>query len=81
VSKEEEDYRNYRVSAAKLERIGFKTHMNIEKCVKEIEEAFSTGMIKNFKESRYNNYKFLYGSKEMREKVFIKGISGIQKFP
>ena len=40
----------------------------------EIKKAFEDGTIKDFKEIKFNNYEFLFSSKEMQEKVFIQGL-------
>ncbi len=74
ISNENEDKRNFRVSGNKISKMGFKPRETIEDAITEIKEIFGKGIIKNFDDMRYNNYKLLYGSKEMQEKVFIHGI-------
>lgn len=74
ISNENEDKRNFRVSGNKISKMGFKPRGTIEDAITEIKEIFGKGIIKNFDDMRYNNYKLLYGSKEMQEKVFIHGI-------
>ena len=71
---EEEDKRDYKVSSEKLNSIGFTPKKDIEFAFNQIKKAFDEGVISNFKEKKYNNYEFLFSSKEMQEKVFIQGI-------
>ena len=74
ISNENLDERNYRVSGDKIKRMGFEVNKNIEFAYNEIKEAFDTGLFKNFEETKYSNYKHLFGSEEMREKVFVQGL-------
>lgn len=75
MSNENEDKRDYKVSTAKIKKMGFNSSKTIEDAVNEIKQAFDEGVIKDYKESRYNNYNLLYGSKEMQERVFMQGIN------
>ena len=74
VSKDMEDKRNYKVSAEKINKFGFKASKNLEYAFDEIKKVFDEGKIKDFKDPKYNNYKFLFGTKEMQDKVFIQGL-------
>lgn len=74
ISNEIEDKRNYKVSANKIEQMGFKPTRTIEDAFNEIRIALEDGTITDFEESKYNNYEFLFSSKEMQEKVFISGL-------
>ncbi len=71
---ENEDKRNYKVSADKIKQMGFLSKKNIESAIDEISEAIKKGEIKDFMENKYSNYKTLFGSKDMQEKVFIQGV-------
>ncbi len=79
ISKEITDERNYKVSADKIEQFGFTASKNIEIAYREIKEAIAKGVIKNYKDLKYNNYDFLYSSESMQEKVFIHGIESSKK--
>ncbi len=68
------DERDYRVSAEKMNQLGFKPMKDIEFAYNEIKDAFDKGLITDPSRDIYNNYKHLFGSKEMREKVFIQGL-------
>jgi len=74
VSKDIVDERNYKVSAEKINKFGFKALKNLKYAFDEIKKEFDEGKIKDFKELKYNNYKFLFGTKEMQDKVFIQGL-------
>lgn len=74
ISSENEDKRNYRVSGAKIKQMGFKPSRTIDAAYKEIKDAIIGGRIKDYNDSKYNNYKTLFSSKEMQEKVFILGL-------
>jgi len=74
ISNENEDKRNYNVSADKIKGIGFKPQKNIEFAFNQIKKAFEEGIINDYTEKKYNNYELLFSSKEMQEKVFIQGI-------
>jgi|TARA_B110000495_G_C23027005_1_gene610548 nucleoside-diphosphate-sugar epimerase len=75
ISNDDEDLRNYKVSANKINQMGFKSKKNIEFAIDEIKMKIKNGEIKNYKENKYSNYKTLFSSKEMQEKVFIQGIN------
>jgi len=74
ISNENEDKRNYNVSAEKIKDIGFKPEKNVEFAFNQIKKALEDNTIINYKEKIYNNYELLFSSKEMQEKVFIQGI-------
>ena len=76
VSNDNEDERNYKVSAEKLKQIGFEPSKTIEDAVNEIKEMIDNGQLSNYDDAKYSNYKLLFGSKEMQEKVFIQGMPG-----
>lgn len=74
ISNDNEDKRNYKVSGDKIEKMGFKPRFSIEDAFKEIKEKIEQKEIKDFKDIKYNNYKLLCSSDEMRSRVFIQGI-------
>ncbi len=74
ISHKNEDKRNYKVSGDKINRMGFIPQFSIEDAFTEIKEKIEQEEIKDYKDSKYNNYKLLFGSKEMQERVFIQGI-------
>jgi len=74
ISHENEDIRNYKVSDGKIRQMGFLPKKNIENAIIEIKQAIESGQIKDFNDPKYNNYKLLYGSKDMQDKVFIQGL-------
>jgi len=74
ISNENEDLRNYKVSGGKINQMGFTAKMKVEDAVNEIKEAIKTGKINKFDDVKYSNYKLLFNSKEMQEKVFIQGL-------
>jgi len=74
IDENNEDKRDYRVSGAMLNKMGFSPTKKIEDAIDEIKKCLKDGTVKNYKESIYNNYNFLFGSKEMQEKVFIQGL-------
>ncbi len=80
-SNENEDKRNYKVSADKLKQVGFQPSRTIDNAIKEITDSIKNGKIKNYDDEKYSNYKLLFGSKEMQEKVFILGIPGSLNIP
>lgn len=74
ISNENEDKRNYQVSAEKIKQMGFKTKFKIQDAYNEIKKKIDEGEIKNYNDKKYNNYKLLSGSKEMQKRVFLEGI-------
>lgn len=74
ISNEEPDKRDYKVSAEKIKKFGFSPSKNIEFAFDEIKQAFEKKVIENHNDSKFSNYKFLFGSEEMRKKVFIQGL-------
>ncbi len=81
ISNENEDNRNYKVSAEKIKQVGFLPKKKIEDAIEEIRDAINKKTIIDYNDVKYSNYKLLYSSKEMQEKVFIQGIPGSQKMP
>jgi len=81
ISNENEDKRNYKVSAEKLMQVGFHPSRTINDAIKEIGEAIENKEITNYADEKYSNYKLLFGSKEMQEKVFMLGIPGSLDVP
>ena len=81
VSNDDEDKRNYKVSAEKLKQIGFEPSKTIEDAINEIKEMIDNGQLSNYDDAKYSNYKLLFGSKEMQEKVFIQGMPGSLDVP
>ena len=75
------DDRNYNVSGAKINQIGFNPKKNIDFAYDEIKNALNDGSVSNYKDNKYNNYKLLFDSKELQEKVFIQGIPGSLDVP
>lgn len=58
--KEKEDNRSYFASFSKIaENLGFKAEHNIEDAVKAIKEMADNGIIKDYRDSKYSNYKTL----------------------
>jgi hypothetical protein len=74
ISNDIKDERNYKVSAEKMRKMGFVPTRKIESAYNEIKKALDDGTIKDYQEPIYSNYKLLYSSKEMQEKVFLLGI-------
>ena len=73
ISNENEDKRNYNVSAQKIKDIGFKPEKNVEFAFNQIKKALEDELITDYTEKIYNNYELLFSSKEMQEKVFKIG--------
>jgi nucleoside-diphosphate-sugar epimerase len=74
ISHEIEDKRDYRVSSKKFNKVGFTASKKIEFAYDEIKKSLNAGLYSDFKNKKYNNYEFLFGSKTMQDKVFIQGI-------
>lgn len=74
ISGDNMDKRNYKVSAEKLEQIGFKASKKIEDAINEITQKINEGKIIDYKNMKYSNYDLLFSSQEMQEKVFIQGL-------
>jgi len=74
VSNKNDNQRDYKVSSDKINQMGFIASKKIENAVEEIRNALSNGQIKNYRDNKYNNYKLLYGSQEMQDRVFIQGL-------
>jgi nucleoside-diphosphate-sugar epimerase len=81
INNEELDKRNYNVSGEKINQIGFNPTKNIDFAYNEIKHALDSGNISNFSDDKYSNYKLLFGSKQLQEKVFIQGIPGSLDVP
>ena len=73
ISNNDEDKRDYNVLGDKIKKMGFSPAYKIEDAFKEIKNLIEDKKI-NFKDPKYNNYKLLFGSKEMQEKVFVQGL-------
>ena len=55
-----EDGRNYRVSFARIERmVGFKVRWSIEDGVRQVADAIKAGHVRDYREARYSNVKFM----------------------
>ena len=65
----------------KINQIGFNPTKNIDFAYNEIKHALDNGNISNFSDDKYSNYKLLFGSKQLQEKVFIQGIPGSLDVP
>jgi len=76
ISYDNPDKRNYNVSGAKINQVGFKPTKNIDFAYNEIKTAIDDGILVDYKNVQYNNYKLLSESKELQKKVFIQGIKG-----
>jgi nucleoside-diphosphate-sugar epimerase len=74
VLSENEDKRNYKVSGKKLKQVGFIPKQTIESSFENIKTAFESGLFNDYLNPKYNNYKLLFGSKDMQEKVFMMGL-------
>jgi hypothetical protein len=61
-------------SIAKIKQMGFKPEFKIEDAYNEIKKKIEEGEIKNFNDEKYSNYKLLFGSKKMQQRVFLEGI-------
>ena len=81
INNDELDKRNYNVSGEKIKQIGFNPNKNIDFAYDEIKSALDDGKISNFSDDKYSNYKLLFGSKKLQEKVFIQGIPGSLDVP
>jgi len=54
------DARNYRVSFYKIrKKLGYLPQWTVEKGVRQVEEALRSGKVKNYKDAKYSNVKFL----------------------
>ena len=73
INKNDEDKRDYKVSAKKIKQMGFSPSKDIEFAFKEIKDAFDKGVLNDYKASKYNNYKHL-SAEDMRDKVFLMGL-------
>lgn len=74
ISKEDEDKRNYQVSSALINKMGFIPNKTIETAIDEIKNSLEKGIIKDYKELKYSNYNFLTKTKEIQKEVFIQEI-------
>ena len=81
LSENNDDDRSYNVSADKIKQVGFTASKTLKDGINEIKDAFTNKIIKDFNDVKYNNYKFLYSSKEIQKEVFIEGISGSLDIP
>jgi len=74
IKKEIQDNRDYRVSGDKLKQFGFTPSKTLDFAFKEIKNAFEKKEFLDHNLPKYSNYKLLFGSREMQERVFILGI-------
>tara|TARA_A100001037_G_scaffold306504_1_gene352156 strand:- start:19248 stop:20252 length:1005 start_codon:yes stop_codon:yes gene_type:complete len=81
INNDELDKRNYNVSGEKINQIGFNPKKNIDFAYDEIKHALDNGSINDYADDKYSNYKLLFSSKELQEKVFIQGIPGSLDVP
>lgn len=65
IEKGKDDSRDYNVSFDKIAKVlGFKVKKTMEKGILEIKNLLESKKIKDFNQSKYNNYRFLSGKKE-----------------
>jgi len=81
INNDELDKRNYNVSGEKINQIGFNPKKNIDFAYDEIKNVLDNGSITDYADDKYSNYKLLFSSKELQEKVFIQGIPGSLDVP
>jgi len=72
ISKDIVDKRDYRVTASKIEKFGFKAKKDISFAVKEFKSKISND-VKNYKQDKYSNYKSLFNTKSIQRKVYTQG--------
>jgi len=70
------DRRNYRVSCEKIKNMGFNPRRNISDAFNEIKSSFDKGMITDYTLPIHSNYKQLFSSEEIRQRVYILGPIG-----
>jgi len=69
-----EDFRNYRVSFEKFRNIlGFSCKRTLEEGILEINQALKTGTISDYKDPKFNNYRFLQGINLEKNNLFKIG--------
>ena len=54
--------------------MGFEPTRDIEFAYNEIKQAVESDLFIDYEDPKYNNYKHLFSSNEMREKVFVQGL-------
>tara|TARA_Y100000590_G_C15695773_1_gene1005045 strand:+ start:794 stop:1798 length:1005 start_codon:yes stop_codon:yes gene_type:complete len=81
INNNEIDERNYNVSCEKINQVGFTPTKNIEFAFDEIKKAINDDKLSDYTKPEYSNYKLLFSSKELQEKVFIQGIPGSLNVP
>ena len=81
INNDEIDERNYNVSCEKITQVGFNPKKNIDFAFNEIKNAINENLITDYTAAEYSNYKLLFGSKDLQEKVFIQGIPGSLDLP
>ena len=81
INNDEIDERNYNVSSEKITQVGFNPKKNIDFAFNEIKNAINENLITDYTAAEYSNYKLLFGSKDLQEKVFIQGIPGSLDLP
>jgi len=74
INNEIEDKRNYRVSGDKIKKMGFCAKKTIEDAFNEIKQQIENEKFMDYESDKFSNYKLLFSSKEMQDKVFIHGI-------
>ena len=62
-------------------QVGFHPSRTINDAIKEIGQAIENKEISNYADEKYSNYKLLFGSKEIQEKVLMLGIPGSLDVP
>jgi len=72
LSKDIIDKRNYRVTASKFEKFGFKAKKDINYAVKEFKYKIPDD-VKNYKQDKYSNYKSLFNTISIQRKVYTQG--------
>lgn len=76
ITKEIVDKRNYKVTTEKVDKLGFKPKRDLKFAIEEIKKAFDNKIIKDYKLPKYSNYKSLFESKELQEKIYVLGPLG-----
>lgn len=80
VSSEIQDARDYRVSAKKINQMGFIPKMSLKHAFTEIKEAFKDGILSDYNDPKYNNYKLITNSKDLQKQVFIQGLPTSKRY-
>ena len=80
VSDEIQDARDYRVSAKKINQMGFVSKMSLKHAFTEIKEAFKNGILGDYNDPKYNNYKLITNSEDLQKQVFIHGLPTSKRY-